>query len=110
MGDPHGDPQTSPQHADPHELGAFLKKTIQEIHVDPRVVGWSAGRHGLLEKSLSDSAQNLHWEMIDRLLPPRLCSLRFETRFPYHHAMFWEWETVAANRVAAIKPPIDDMD
>ena len=64
MGDPHGDPQTSPQHADPHGLGAFLKKTIQEIHVERRVVGWSAGRHvdhahvggkfrhGLLEKSL----------------------------------------------------------
>ena len=25
--------------------GAFLKKTIQEILVDWRVVGWSAGRH-----------------------------------------------------------------
>ena len=45
MGDPHGDPQTSPQQADPHGLGAFLKKPIQEIHVDRRVVGWSAGRH-----------------------------------------------------------------
>ena len=45
MGDPHGDPQTSPQLADPHGLGAFLKKTIQEIHVDRRVLGWSAGRH-----------------------------------------------------------------
>ena len=45
MGDPHGEPQTSPQHADPHGLGAFLKKTIQEIHVDRRVVDWSAGRH-----------------------------------------------------------------
>ena len=45
MGDPHGDPQTSPQRADPHGLGAFLKKTIQEIHVDRCVVGWSAGRH-----------------------------------------------------------------
>ena len=32
MGDPHGDPQTSPQHADPHGLGAFLWKTLQEIH------------------------------------------------------------------------------
>ena len=32
MGDPHGGPQTSPQHADPHGLGALLKKTIQEIH------------------------------------------------------------------------------
>ena len=40
MGDPHGDPQTSPQHAEPHGLGAF-----QEIHVDLRVVGWSAGRY-----------------------------------------------------------------
>ena len=64
MGDPHGDPQTSPQHTDPRGLGAFSKKTIQEIHVDRRVVGWSAGRHvdhpcggkfrhGLLEKSLN---------------------------------------------------------
>ena len=45
MGDPHGGPQTSPQHADPHGPGTFLKKAIQEIHVDRRVVGWSAGRH-----------------------------------------------------------------
>ena len=45
MGDPHGDPQTSPQHADSHGLGAFLKKTIQGIHVDRRVVGWSVGHH-----------------------------------------------------------------
>ena len=63
MGDPHGDPQTSPQHADPHGLGTFLRKAIQEIHVDRRVVGCSAGRHvdhpcggkcrhGLQEKSL----------------------------------------------------------
>ena len=43
MGDPHGDPQTSPQHADPHGFGAFSKKTRQEIHVDRRVVGWPAG-------------------------------------------------------------------
>ena len=43
--DLHGGPQTSPQHADPHGLGAFLKKTIQEIHMDRCVVGWSAGRH-----------------------------------------------------------------
>ena len=42
MGDPHGDPQTSPPQADPHGFGAFLKRTIQEIHVDRRVVGWSA--------------------------------------------------------------------
>ena len=39
MGDPYGDPQTSPQHADPHELEALLRKTIQEIHVDQRVLG-----------------------------------------------------------------------
>ena len=46
MGDPHGGPQTSPQHADPHGLGALiLKKTIPEIYMDLRVVGWSAGRH-----------------------------------------------------------------
>ena len=45
LSDPHGDPQTSPQHADPHEFLAFRKKTIQEIHVDRRVVGWSADRH-----------------------------------------------------------------
>ena len=45
MGDPHGDPQTSPQHADPHGLGAFLKRTKQKIDVDWSVVGWFAGRH-----------------------------------------------------------------
>ena len=45
MGDPHGDPQTSPQHADLHGLGAFVKITMQEIHVDRRVEGWSVGRH-----------------------------------------------------------------
>ena len=45
MGDPHGDLQSSPQHADPHALGAFSKETIQEVHVDRRVVGWSVGRH-----------------------------------------------------------------
>ena len=64
IGDPHGNPQTSPQHADPHGLGAFLRKSIQEIHVDRHVMGWSAGRHVdhpcgdkfrhvLLEKSLN---------------------------------------------------------
>ena len=26
MGDPHGDPHTSPEHADPDGLGAFLKE------------------------------------------------------------------------------------
>ena len=30
MGDPHGKPQTSPQHADPHGLGAFLKKPYKK--------------------------------------------------------------------------------
>ena len=45
VGDPHGNLQASPQHADPHGLGAFLKKTIQKVFVDRRVVGWSAGRH-----------------------------------------------------------------
>ena len=48
MGGPQGEPQTSPQHADPHGLGAFLnliKKAMQEIHVDRRIVGWSAVRH-----------------------------------------------------------------
>ena len=43
--DPHADPQTSPQYADPHGLGAFSKKTLQEIHVDRCVVGWSACRN-----------------------------------------------------------------
>ena len=52
--------QASPQHADPHGLGAFLKKNHTSV------VGWSAGRHvdrithvggkfrhGLLEKPLT---------------------------------------------------------
>ena len=43
MGDPHGDPQTSPQHTDPHGLGAFQGERYK--NVDRRVVGWSAGRH-----------------------------------------------------------------
>ena len=74
MGHPHDDPQTSPQHADPHGLGAFFKKQkkpIQEIHVDRRVVGWSAGRHvdhpcggkfrhGLLQKNI-DKMQHFPW-------------------------------------------------
>ena len=41
----HMAPADRPQHADPHGLGAFLKKTIQEIHVDRRVVDRSAGHH-----------------------------------------------------------------
>ena len=45
MGDPHGDPQTSPQHAHFTWTWCPFKKTIQEIHVDRRVVDWSAGRH-----------------------------------------------------------------
>ena len=59
MGDPHGNPQTSPQHADPHGFGAFLEKTMEGIHVDRRVAGRNVDhpcggrfRHGLLEKSL----------------------------------------------------------
>ena len=45
MGDPHGDPQTSLQHANPHGflVMVFFKKA--PIHVDRRAVGWSAGRH-----------------------------------------------------------------
>ena len=64
MGDPHGDPQTSPQHADPHGLGAFKRKP----HEKSMWIGvlwdglWVAiwithvggkFRHGLLEKSLN---------------------------------------------------------
>ena len=85
MGDPHGDPQTSPQ-ADPHGLGAFLVKTIPEIHVDRRVVGWSAGRamwithvggklcHGLLEKSLK-IGRTLRVILLKGVLLPSRCLL-----------------------------------
>ena len=66
MGDLHGDPQSSPQHADPHGFLVWfsLKRHQVQVHVDRRVVGWSVGRHmdhpcgggkfrhGLLEKSL----------------------------------------------------------
>ena len=53
MVDPHGDPQTSPQHADPHGFLVWLSLERQEIHV--RVSMWIAHvggkfRHGLLEK------------------------------------------------------------
>ena len=58
MGDLHGGPQTSPQHADPHRLGPFLKKTRQEVVLwaGLRVAIWITQvggkfRHGLLEKS-----------------------------------------------------------
>ena len=30
MGDPHGDPQTSPQHADPHGLGPFQREPYRK--------------------------------------------------------------------------------
>ena len=45
MGDPHVDPQTSPQHADPYGLFVSFSLKKHQIHVDRRVVGWSAGRH-----------------------------------------------------------------
>ena len=73
MGDPHGDPQTSPQHADPHGLGAFLSKPYKKsmwIGVSwagLRVAMWITHfggefRHGLLEKSLILGASN--WQVI----------------------------------------------
>ena len=63
MGDPHGDPQTSPQHADPRGFLVWFSLKRPQIHVDRRVAGWlraamwithvgSRFRHGLLEKSL----------------------------------------------------------
>ena len=45
MGDPHGDPQTSPQHADPHGFLVWFSLKRHQVRVDRRVVGWSAGRH-----------------------------------------------------------------
>ena len=45
MGDPLGDPQTSPQHADPHGFLVWFSLKRQHVHVDRHVVGWSAGRH-----------------------------------------------------------------
>ena len=64
MGDPHGGPETSPQHADPHEflvrlsskspksmwigvLWAGLRDAVWITHVGGKF------RHGLIEKSLS---------------------------------------------------------
>ena len=44
MGDPR-DPQTSPQHADPHGFLVWFSLKSHQIHVDRRVVDWSAGRH-----------------------------------------------------------------
>ena len=43
--DPHGDPQTSPQHANPHGSLVWFSLKRHQVHVDQRVVGWSAGRH-----------------------------------------------------------------
>ena len=45
MGDPHGDLQTSPQHADPHGFLVQFSLKRPQVHVDRRIVGWSAGRH-----------------------------------------------------------------
>ena len=64
MGDPHGGPQTSPQHADPRGLGAFLRKPYKKsmwigvLWAGLRVAMWIAHvggkfRHGLLEMSLN---------------------------------------------------------
>ena len=45
MGDPHGDPQIGPQHGDPHGFLVCFSLKGPQVHVDRRVVGWSAGRH-----------------------------------------------------------------
>ena len=70
IGDSHGDPQTNPQHADPHGLGAFLRENHTKKSMQFRVlwaglrvamsithVGGGGGkfRHGLLAKSLKKS-------------------------------------------------------
>ena len=39
MGDPHGDPQTSPQHADPHGFLVWFSLKRHQVHVDRRVAG-----------------------------------------------------------------------
>ena len=60
MIDPHGDPQTAHNTPIYMDLGPFLSKNTQDIHVDRRVVGWSLGgkfRHGLLEKSLTNASE-----------------------------------------------------
>ena len=62
MGDPHGGPQTSPQHADPHGLGSFLRKPYKKsMWIGVLWAGLRAAMfithvggkfcHGLLEKS-----------------------------------------------------------
>ena len=45
MCDPHGDPHASPQQADPHGFLVWFSLKKPQVHVDRRVVGWSAGRH-----------------------------------------------------------------
>ena len=45
VGDPHGNPLTSPQHADPHGFLVWFSLKRHQVHVDQRVVGWSAGCH-----------------------------------------------------------------
>ena len=64
MGDPHGDVQTSPQHADPHEFLVWysFKKIPKSMWIGVlwaglRVATWITHvggpfRHGLLEKPL----------------------------------------------------------
>ena len=83
MGDPHGDPQTSPKHADPHGLGAFfLRKPYKKsmwigvLWAGLRVAMWITHlggkfRHGLLEKSLNfnDSEMLLNSLSRDMLKP-----------------------------------------
>ena len=44
MADPHGDLQTSPQHANPHGLLAWFSFRRHQVHVDRRVEGSSRGR------------------------------------------------------------------
>ena len=63
-GDPHGDLQTSPQHADPRGFLVWFSLKRNQVHVDRVVVSWSVGHHvdhpcggggnfhGLPEKSL----------------------------------------------------------
>ena len=45
IGDQHGEPQTSPQDADPHRFLVWFSLERHQVHVDRRAVGWSAGRH-----------------------------------------------------------------
>ena len=71
MGHPHGDPQTSPQHADPHAClvwSSLERKTPKSIWIGVlwaglRVAMWithMGGKfhHGLLEKSLIFAREN----------------------------------------------------